>query len=451
MAGLITLIILLPLLGASLGQRNPAELCAGGRSWVHSVERRCGLTFVAQLRRAPRPDCSSSSGIPWIPSIGAEYLLGVDGLSLLLVILTSLIFPFALLAGRMSRGACALLLVMQAALYGTFTAQNFILWFLFYEMSLVPGFLLIKIWGGENRDRAATKFFLYTFLGSVAMLLSFLGNISREREFRIREVNRTRAKRAAAHREARLVRLRRNLPRPRCKGAALPVSHLAPGRLRNGTDRRLNGVDGRPLEDGRLRICPAPASAFPTRDSVARSLAPGPRGLLDRLLFARGVGSIRSETNGRLSLYQPSRLLPSRVVRGQRERRSVRGRPSRGVQRSFSPNFQPRHYRRRLVLFCRPARGTERFPGHPRLWRLDATNAIALRLDERRHVLLPRPAGPEWLHRRVPHLQGRFQSRRDPQRPSRFSGCFSPPSPSCAPCSCCSAARFQPVAKHSPT
>jgi len=67
------------------------------------------------------------------------------------------------------------MLIMQAALYGTFTAQNFVLWFLFYEMSLIPAFLLIKIWGGEKRDRAATKFFLYTFLGSVAMLLSFLG------------------------------------------------------------------------------------------------------------------------------------------------------------------------------------------------------------------------------------------------------------------------------------
>jgi len=65
--------------------------------------------------------------------------------------------------------------VMQAALYGTFTAQNFVLWFLFYEMSLVPAFLLIKIYGGENRDYAAVKFFVYTFLGSVAMLLAFLG------------------------------------------------------------------------------------------------------------------------------------------------------------------------------------------------------------------------------------------------------------------------------------
>src|SRR2546428_2689827 len=111
----------------------------------------------------------------WISAIGAEYLVGVDGLSLLLVLLTSLIIPFAFLAQRMNCGFCAIMLVMQSALYGTFTAQNFVLWFLFYEMSLVPAFLLIKIWGGENRDSAATKFFLYTFLGSVAMLLSFLG------------------------------------------------------------------------------------------------------------------------------------------------------------------------------------------------------------------------------------------------------------------------------------
>jgi NADH-quinone oxidoreductase subunit M len=111
----------------------------------------------------------------WIPAIGAEYLVGLDGLSLLLVLLTSLIIPFAFFAQRAGPGFCALMLLMQSALYGTFTAQNFVLWFLFYEMSLIPAFLLIKIWGGENRDRAATKFFVYTFLGSVAMLLSFLG------------------------------------------------------------------------------------------------------------------------------------------------------------------------------------------------------------------------------------------------------------------------------------
>ena len=174
MAGLITLLILLPITGALFVAMSPTKAARGIA---------LGFTVLSALT-AFLLWCNFDSAAPgfqlverreWIPSIGAEYLVGIDGLSLLLVILTSLVFPFALLAQRLSRGACALLLVMQAALYGTFTAQNFILWFLFYEMSLIPGFLLIKIWGGENRDRAATKFFLYTFLGSVAMLLSFLG------------------------------------------------------------------------------------------------------------------------------------------------------------------------------------------------------------------------------------------------------------------------------------
>jgi NADH-quinone oxidoreductase subunit M len=174
MVGLITAIILIPLVGAlavcAWPQRNgrPIALMFNAISavcalvlWRNFDATAAGLQFVE--RHA------------WIPAVGAEYLVGVDGLSLLLVLLASIIIPFALLAQRLDRAATALMLIMQSALYGTFTAQNFVLWFLFYEMSLIPAFLLIKIWGGENRDRAATKFFLYTFLGSVAMLLSFLG------------------------------------------------------------------------------------------------------------------------------------------------------------------------------------------------------------------------------------------------------------------------------------
>lgn len=174
MAGLITILILLPLAGAvfvSMLRPGSARAVSLGFNALSA-----GTAFFLW-----RNFDASAAGLQlverhaWIPAMGAEYLVGVDGLSLLLVILTSLIFPFAFLAQRMSRGACALMLVMQAALFGTFTAQNFLLWFLFYELSLIPGFLLIRIWGGEKRDRAATKFFLYTFLGSVAMLLSFLG------------------------------------------------------------------------------------------------------------------------------------------------------------------------------------------------------------------------------------------------------------------------------------
>jgi NADH-quinone oxidoreductase subunit M len=174
MVGMITALIVIPLVGAVvlyLGRPRNARAVAlifnalaafyALMLWQKFDAKAAGLQIVE--RHA------------WIPAIGAEYLVGVDGLSLLLVLLTTLVFPFAFCAQRMERGACALMLAMQAALYGTFTAQNFVLWFLFYEMSLIPAFLLIKIYGSENREYAATKFFLYTFLGSVAMLLAFLG------------------------------------------------------------------------------------------------------------------------------------------------------------------------------------------------------------------------------------------------------------------------------------
>ena len=174
MVGLITALILIPLLGALAVWVWPHHNTRPFALFADLVSGACVLTLWQRF------DAHASSlqfveRHQWIPSIGAEYVVGVDGLSLLLVLLTSIVVPFGLLAQRGERGLCALMLVTQAALYGTFTAQNFVLWFLFYEMSLIPAFLLIKIYGGENRDAAATKFFVYTFLGSVAMLLAFLG------------------------------------------------------------------------------------------------------------------------------------------------------------------------------------------------------------------------------------------------------------------------------------
>src|SRR5207248_6477324 len=177
MVGLISVLILIPFVGAIalyIGHaKNPRS--------VALIFNALSMFYALMLWQKFDATASSLQAVErhaWIPLIGAEYLVGVDGLSLLLVLLTSLIIPFAFLAQAPPRGGRAFyatMLVMQSALYGTFTAQNFVLWFLFYEMSLIPAFLLIKIWGGENRDYAATKFFLYTFLGSVAMLLSFLG------------------------------------------------------------------------------------------------------------------------------------------------------------------------------------------------------------------------------------------------------------------------------------
>jgi NADH-quinone oxidoreductase subunit M len=174
MVGLISALILIPLIGALALFTAPARN-AHPISLLFNALAALDAILLWQRFDIHTAGLQLIERHAWIPAIGAEYLLGIDGLSLLLVLLTSLIIPFALLAQKMDRGFCALMLITQSALYGTFTAQNFVLWFLFYEMSLIPAFLLIKIWGGENRDRAATKFFLYTFLGSVAMLLGFLG------------------------------------------------------------------------------------------------------------------------------------------------------------------------------------------------------------------------------------------------------------------------------------
>jgi NADH:ubiquinone oxidoreductase subunit 4 (subunit M) len=162
MVGLISALIIIPLVGAF-------ALFIGRPRYARAIALLFNALAAFYAFMLWRNFDTNAAGLQlierhaWIPTIGAEYLVGIDGLSLLLVFLTSLIIPFALLAQRMDRGFCALMLIMQSALYGTFTAQNFLLWFLFYEMSLIPAFLLIKIWGGENRDRAATKFFLYTF------------------------------------------------------------------------------------------------------------------------------------------------------------------------------------------------------------------------------------------------------------------------------------------------
>ena len=155
---MITALILVPLVGAafvSVARPQQARFFALGYTLLSALVAlaiwRDFDTAASALQLVERH--------AWIPAIGAEYLVGVDGLSLLLVLLTSLVVPFALLAQPAGRGLCALILFTQAALYGTFTAQNFVLWFLFYEMSLLPAFLLIKLWGGETAIARRQSFF----------------------------------------------------------------------------------------------------------------------------------------------------------------------------------------------------------------------------------------------------------------------------------------------------
>lgn len=114
----------------------------------------------------------------WIPGLGVEYVVGVDGLGLAMVALTVLLVPMALLVSWTLTERVplyfGLVLWLEAGLIGTFTALNFFHWFLFWELCLIPAFFLIRLWGGPDRGSAATQFFVYTMAGSVALLLAFL-------------------------------------------------------------------------------------------------------------------------------------------------------------------------------------------------------------------------------------------------------------------------------------
>src|SRR5947207_3028560 len=115
----------------------------------------------------------------WIPIIGARYQMGVDGVAVLLIVLTTLLGAIAALSSweyiqKREKEYYVLLLVLQTMVLGVFSSMDLFLFYLFFEVSLVPMYFLIGIWGGENRLYAAIKFFLYTLVGSVVMLLGVL-------------------------------------------------------------------------------------------------------------------------------------------------------------------------------------------------------------------------------------------------------------------------------------
>jgi NADH-quinone oxidoreductase subunit M len=114
----------------------------------------------------------------WEPSIGLQYHVGLDGLSLVMLAVSSIAVLMAVAASwsnpKQGPVYFSLLLFLETGLFGTYTALNFLHWFLYWELSLIPAFFLIRLWGGSGRARAATQFFVYTMVGSITLLLAFL-------------------------------------------------------------------------------------------------------------------------------------------------------------------------------------------------------------------------------------------------------------------------------------
>ncbi len=116
--------------------------------------------------------------VPWIQQFFIFYHLGIDGISFPMILLTSLLFTLCILSSwkmeKFLKAYFALFLMLESAVFGVFMALDFFLFYVYWEVMLIPMFFLIGIWGGENKEYAAVKFFLYTFFGSVLMLVGIV-------------------------------------------------------------------------------------------------------------------------------------------------------------------------------------------------------------------------------------------------------------------------------------
>ena len=216
------------------------------------------VTFAVSLVLVWRFDASSPEfqfveKAKWLGGF-ANYHMGVDGISLPFVILTTALMPFCIIASweaietRVKEYMIAFL-VLETMMVGTFSALDLVLFYLFFEGGLIPMFLIIGVWGGPRRVYASFKFFLYTLLGSVLMLLAIMAMYWAAGTTDIPTLHAACfPARIAEMGVARLLRLVRR------EDADVAGAHLAAGRACGGADRGLGHPRRHPAEDGRLRL-----------------------------------------------------------------------------------------------------------------------------------------------------------------------------------------------------
>ena len=187
---MLTYLILLPTLGAVLLSLLPDKgVATKTRTAALAI---AGITFFYSLFVITQYDYQTkgiqlTQFLPWIEVLGLNYNLGVDGLSLPLIVLNNLLIWLAIYSSDLTEKDRAILsrpklfyvliLILAACINGVLLSQNLLLFFIFYEIKLVPTYLLINIWGGENRGYASTKYILYTAFSGVFVLAAFLGMV----------------------------------------------------------------------------------------------------------------------------------------------------------------------------------------------------------------------------------------------------------------------------------
>jgi len=178
---ILSLITFLPLVGALVILFIPSEKARAIKSWavaVTAVDLVVSLTLYFYFQ-SDNAQMQFVEHFTWIESLGISYHLGVDGISLFLVLLTTLLTPIAVLSSWTAitdkvKEYMVFMLLLETGMIGVFVALDLFLFFVFWEATLIPMYFLIGRWGGARRIYAALKFFLYTFAGSALMLVAIL-------------------------------------------------------------------------------------------------------------------------------------------------------------------------------------------------------------------------------------------------------------------------------------
>ena len=179
----LTILIFFPLLGALLVYAWPGDRDSVFPRHVALGISFCELLFSLHLVRYFIPDTADfqfAQRLPWIGGqTGIEYIVGIDGVSLSILMLITLISPLVILSTYSSiehdaKPFLALFLLLESAMIGALVSIDLIMFYMFWEAMLIPMYFMIGVWGGRERVYAATKFFIYTFSGSILLLIAFI-------------------------------------------------------------------------------------------------------------------------------------------------------------------------------------------------------------------------------------------------------------------------------------
>ena len=258
---ILSIVLLTPLAGLLVLLFIPSSNARAIKLWANIISLvgfLVSLPLVFQFD--PGKDFQFVEKAAWIPSLGASYHLGIDGLGLLLVMLTTLIGFIAVLSSwnaihERLKEYYAFFLVLQTGMLGVFMSLDFLLFFVFWESVLVPMYFIIALWGGQRRGYASIKFMVYTLAGSVLMFLGILYLYAQHLSqfgtpsFDIADLMRTQI--SGGRSVVGFLGIFRGIRR---QGAHVSVPHLAARRAHRGAHGRLRRPGQHPAEDGDLRI-----------------------------------------------------------------------------------------------------------------------------------------------------------------------------------------------------